>query len=100
VPWVPGESRGRGIPGEFGVDLSVGTQPRAMLIDYSDIAYPTWANRRGPSSRVLLARMTRPELWCCRGSMGWSSAATLDANGDLSAPSETGHLRIDNIYFR
>ncbi|HTV25427.1 MAG TPA: CotH kinase family protein [Polyangiaceae bacterium] len=91
-----------GVGSEFGVDYSVGPTPRAIAIDLRDFYYPDWAKQDwtpeqgfpGTDAEALetvLSRFT---------GLVFGPSATLDPAGELTAPSETGYLRVDNIYLR
>jgi spore coat protein H len=91
-----------GIGSEFGVEYAVGPTPRAIAVELRDFFYPAWvkddwtAEQGFPGSdadalEIVLSRFT---------GLIFGPSATLDAAGELTAPSETGYLRIDNIYLR
>lgn len=91
-----------GVLEEFGADYAVGPEPRAVVIDFANVVYPSWAKTDwaaeqgfpGTDSEALdlvLQRFT---------GLAFGPAATMDVAGQLSTPTETGSLRIDNIYFR
>jgi hypothetical protein len=91
-----------GVLPEFGLDFSVGPEPRAIAIDLRALSYPTWAKDSwtaeqgfpGTDAEALDLVLSRFD------GIVFGPTATVDAAGELSAPTETGFLRIDNIYFR
>jgi len=91
-----------GIGNEFGVEYPVGPEPRAIAIELRDFYYPSWAKEDwtveqgfpGTDAEALetvLSQFT---------GLIFGPSATRDAEGELTAASETGYLRIDNIYLR
>jgi hypothetical protein len=91
-----------GVLSEFGVDLSVGPTPQAIVIDFADLAYPGWAKEAWSAGQgfvgsdsealaIVLQRFT---------GIAFGPTANVDSSGELSAATDTGQLRIDNIYFR
>jgi spore coat protein H len=91
-----------GIWGEFGVDEVVTTQARAVSIPFLSLYYPEWAKIPWTAEQgfpgtdeeardLVLSRFT---------GLTFGPAATVDDYGELVAETETGFLRIDNIYFR
>jgi hypothetical protein len=87
---------------EFGVDDSVGPVPRAVVVNFADLYYPSWAKDEwsgalgfpGTDAEALDLVLQRFD------GLIFGPGATVDAAGELSAETEAGHLRIDNIYFR
>lgn len=93
-----------GIWSEFGVNLVVGPDPALVNVDFSALTYPGWA--RDPwdpdlgqgfpatdeeAKDLVLSRFT---------GLIFVPQPTLDGAGELTAATETGWLRIDNIHFR
>jgi spore coat protein H len=91
-----------GVASEFGVDDFVGPEPRAFVIDFADLYYPSWAKDdwtegqgfSGTDAEALAQVLER------FSGLVFGPAASVDPAGELSSPTETGFLRIDNIYFR
>jgi hypothetical protein len=91
-----------GILIEFGADVSVGVAPRAIVIPLLDIYYPPWAKddwAEGQGFPGTEAEALQQVLARLDGII-FGPSATLDVGGELTAATETGYLRIDNIYFR
>jgi hypothetical protein len=91
-----------GALGEFGVDFSVGPEPRAFVLDIEDVYYPGWA-KEGWAKGQGFPGTDREALQMVLqrfGGLAFGPAASMDSGGQLSAETEAGHLRIDNIYFR
>lgn len=91
-----------GVWGEFGVDEIVTPERRALSIPFSALYYPEWAKAPWTVDQgfpgtdeeardLVLSRFT---------GLTFGPSATFDADGELAAETETGYLRIDNIYFR
>jgi hypothetical protein len=91
-----------GVLSEFGVDLEVGPTAQAVVIDFADLSYPSWAKEGWSAGRgfagsdsealaIVLQRFTGIAL---------GPTAHVDSSGELSAATDAGQLRIDNIYFR
>jgi hypothetical protein len=91
-----------GVLPEFGVDQQVGVTPRPFVIDFADLYYPDWAKDAWDADQgfpgsdaealdVVLQHFT---------GLVFAPTATVDIAGKLGAASETGYLRIDNVYFR
>jgi len=87
---------------EFGIDHDVGITPQPFVIDFSQLYYPSWAKDGWSAGQgfpgtdaealdLVLQRFT---------ALVFGPSATVDATGELGAASETGYLRIDNVYFR
>jgi hypothetical protein len=91
-----------GVDAEFGADYAVGPEPRAIVVDFAAVFYPSWAkddwtaDRGFPGTDAEALGLVLQHF----NGLNFGPAATLDAAGELSAASETGYLRIDNIYFR
>ena len=91
-----------GILIEFGADVSVGVAPRAVVIPLLDFYYPEWAKEDwsdgqgfpGTDAEALQQVLSRLD------GLIFGPSPTLNASGELTAPSESGFLRVDNIYFR
>jgi hypothetical protein len=87
---------------EFGRDYSVGVEPQAVVIELEDIYYPSWAKEDwqpgqgfpGTDAEALALVLQRFD------GLIFGPVATMDSAGQLSAETEAGFLRIDNIYFR
>jgi spore coat protein H len=86
---------------EFGVDHRVDTTPRPFVIEFERVYYPSWAKddwepgQGFTGDAEALARVLQRFTGLVFG-----PAATVDATGQLTAESEVGWLRIDNVYFR
>jgi spore coat protein H len=90
-----------GVFAEYGMDFTVGPEPKPIVLDFARMYYPTWAKDSWTAGQgfpgtdaealdVLLQRFT---------GIVFGPAATVDGTGELTAPVETGYLRVDNIYF-
>lgn len=91
-----------GILSEFGVDYNVGPSPRVLSIPLRSLYYPDWAKATwgdGQGFAMTDAEALERVLRRFDGVV-FGPSATVDVEGELSAPVETGHLRIDNVYFR
>ena len=90
-----------GILPEFASDHTVGPEARAVVIDLRNFAYPDWAKLLwtgqqgfpGTDAEALARVLERAN------GVLISPLATVDPAGELRSDTETGHLRIDNIYF-
>jgi spore coat protein H len=90
------------VASEFGIDDVVGPDPRAFVIDFADLYYPSWAKEDwtaeqgfpGTDADALTQVLSR------FSGLIFGPGATVDAAGELESPTESGFLRIDNIYFR
>jgi hypothetical protein len=91
-----------GIASEFGADVSVGPEPRAVVINFGDFNYPPWTKEDWTAEQgYTVSDAEARELVLQRfEGLIFGPNATVDANGELSAPTEAGYLRIDNIHFR
>ena len=75
---------------------------KAIVIPLVDIYYPDWAKSDwspgqgfpGTDAEALQQVLARLD------GLIFGPGATVNESGELTAPSETGYLRIDNIYFR
>jgi hypothetical protein len=87
---------------EFGVDTSVGPVARAVVINFADLYYPTWAKEPwGVEQGFPGTDLEALELVLQRfDGLIFGPGATVDPAGELSTATEVGYLRIDNIYFR
>lgn len=90
-----------GIWSEFGVEERVGPTPRPVTVPFNRLEYPSWARVwtdtqgfPGADAEALALVLSR-----FNGLM-FVPAPTRDASGELLSKSETGYLRVDNIYFR
>jgi hypothetical protein len=87
---------------EFGIDYEVGITPQPFVIELSRLYYPSWAKdawRTGqgfPGSDAEALDLVLQHFTA----LVFGPSATVDTKGELSAASETGYLRIDNVYFR
>lgn len=90
-----------GVLAEFGRDYAVGPDPRAIVIDFGEVYYPSWAKDGWSSGQGFPGTDAEAFGLVLQHFDGliFGPAATLDATGELSAATETGYLRIDNIYF-
>jgi hypothetical protein len=91
-----------GIFSEFGVEHSIGPTPRALAIELRSFFYPSWAKEGWSAEQGFPgddAQALETVLQRFTG-LVFSPSATLDPAGELTAASESGHLRIDNIYLR
>jgi spore coat protein H len=91
-----------GIWQEFGVDRSVSPTPQAVVIDFASLYYPAWAREPWAQGQGFTGTDAEAKALVLSRFNGliFVPAATLDAAGELTQPTETGHLRVDNIYFR
>ena len=91
-----------GVDAEFGRDYVVGTEPRAIVLDFDSVVYPGWAKDGWTADQGFPGTDAEALGLVLQHFNGliFGPAATLDAAGELSAATETGYLRIDNIYFR
>jgi spore coat protein H len=90
-----------GIGSEFGVEYSVGPTPRAIAVELRDFFYPTWVKDDWTVAQGFPSDAEALEIVLQRFTgLVFGPSATLDAAGELTAASETGYLRIDNIYLR
>jgi spore coat protein H len=91
-----------GVLSEFGIDREVGPTPQAIVIDFANLSYPSWAKEGWSAGQgfpgsdsdalaIVLQRFT---------GIAFGPTANVDSSGELSAATDTGQLRIDNIYFR
>jgi hypothetical protein len=92
----------RAIPGDFGREISVSPTPQRVVLPFDSLYYPqnlrtAWATDQGFTDSDAEAR--RRVLQRFQGLL-FSPPPTLNAAHELSAESESGSLRIDNIYFR
>jgi hypothetical protein len=86
---------------EFSSDDTVGPETRAVIIDLRNFSYPDWAKLLwtgqqgfpGTNAEALSRVLERAN------GVIISPLATVDPTGELASDIETGHLRIDNIYF-
>jgi spore coat protein H len=91
-----------GVLAEFGMDFAVGPEPRPVVLAFEDVYYPSWAKQgwaTGQGFPGTDAEALQQVLQRFSG-LAFGPAATMDAAGELAAATETGHLRVDNIYFR
>ncbi len=91
-----------GIWSEFGIDLAVTPTPRRFSIRLSQFTYPSWAKdnwteEQGFTVSDAAARQIVLERF---GGLVFAPSASFDASGELQEETETGHLHIDNVYFR
>jgi hypothetical protein len=88
--------------GEFGMDSTVGPEPRVVVLGFEDVYYPEWAKQGWVEGQGFPGtdREALEQVLQRFTGLAFGPAATTDASGELSAATETGHLRIDNIYFR
>jgi spore coat protein H len=90
-----------GIGSEFGVEYAVGPTPRAIAVELRDFFYPTWAKDDWTVTQGFPSDAEALEAVLQRFTgLVFGPSATLDPAGELTAASETGYLRIDNIYLR
>lgn len=91
-----------GVLAEFGEDFDVGPEPRAVVVGFEDVYYPSWAKEGWAPGQGFPGtdEEARQRVLQRFGGLAFGPAATLDASGELSAATESGHLRVDNIYFR
>jgi len=91
-----------GVLAEFGIDVEVGPEPRAVVLDFASVFYPPWAKEGWAAEQGWAgtdAQALQQVLQRFNG-LAFGPAATMDTLGELTEPSESGHLRVDNIYFR
>jgi hypothetical protein len=90
-----------GILPEFASDHTVGPEARAVLIDLRDFSYPEWAKLlwTGPQGFPGMDAEALSRVLERANGVIISPLATVDSAGELAADTETGHLRVDNIYF-
>lgn len=91
-----------GILQEFGLEHVVGPTPQPFVIELARVYYPAWAKEgweagQGFSGADADARERVLQRFT---GLVFGPDATVDAAGELSAETETGYLRIDNIYFQ
>jgi hypothetical protein len=91
-----------GIWSEFGVDDVIGTERRSVSIPLAALHYPDWAKASWTVGQGFPATDVEAlDLVLSRFSgLILAPSATFDGAGELLGETETGHLRIDNIYFR
>jgi hypothetical protein len=91
-----------GIWSEFGVDDAIGTGRRSVSIPLASLQYPPWAKAAWTEGQGFPGTDAEAlDLVLSRFSgLVFAPGATVDAVGELVAETETGHLRVDNIYFR
>jgi hypothetical protein len=91
-----------GIAQEFGLEHDVGPTPEPFVIELGRLYYPTWAKEDWEAGQGFAGTDAEARARVLQRFTGlvFGPGATLDAAGELSAQTETGHLRIDNIYFR
>jgi spore coat protein H len=91
-----------GVPSEFGIDVVVGPEPRAVVIDFVEFSYPSWAKAEWSAGQGFPGTDAEARGLVLQSFEGlvFSPSASVDDAGELSAPTETGFLRVDNIYFR
>ncbi len=90
-----------GIAQEFGLEHVVGPEPQPFVIELSKLYYPTWAKEGWEEGQGFSADAdARARVLQRFTGLMFAPSATVDPAGKLSAETETGHLRIDNIYFR
>lgn len=91
-----------GIQQEFGLEHAVGPTPQPFVIELSRLYYPTWAKDDWEAGQGFSGADAEARTRVLQRFTGlvFGPGASVDSAGELSAESETGHLRIDNIYFR
>jgi spore coat protein H len=91
-----------GIWQEFSAERSVGTTAEPFVIDFASLTYPDWARASWLSGQGFPGtdEEARALVLSRLNGLAFSPAATTDANGELTAETETGYLRVDNIYFQ
>jgi hypothetical protein len=80
----------------------VGPTPQPFVIELARLYYPGWAKEDGEEGQGFRGSDSDARLRVLQRFTGlvFGPSASVDAVGELSTMSETGHLRIDNIYFR
>lgn len=76
--------------------------PRPFVIELGRLYYPSWAKddwREGQGFPGSDAEARTLALRRFTG-LAFDPSATLDAAGELERDTESGHLQIDDIYFR
>jgi hypothetical protein len=91
-----------GIWSEFGVDRFVGPTPVAVKVDFADLEYPLYARAPWTSGQGFPGTDEEARALVLSRFQGliFAPAATFDGAGELVSETETGWLRVDNIYFR
>jgi hypothetical protein len=91
-----------GILVEFGVDHRVDSTPRPFVIDFQRLYYPSWAKDDWLDGQGFSGSDAEALALVLQRFTGiiFGPSATFDDSGELASESETGELRIDNIYFR
>ena len=90
-----------GILPEFASDHNVGPVPRAVVIDLDNFYYPDWAKLLWTEQQGFTGTDAEARSRVLEHASGVliSPIATVNSSGELQTDTETGHLRIDNIYF-
>jgi spore coat protein H len=91
-----------GVLAEFGKDFEVGPEPRAVVLGFEDVYYPPWAKEGWATGQGFPGTddEAREQVLERLSGVVFGPAATVDATGELTLETESGHLRVDNIYFR
>lgn len=91
-----------GIWSEFGVDRFVGPTPTAVKVDFADLIYPDYARAPWTPSQGFPGTDEEAKALVLSRFQGliFAPEATFDGTGELASETETGWLRVDNIYFR
>ncbi|HWO09979.1 MAG TPA: CotH kinase family protein [Polyangiaceae bacterium] len=90
-----------GVLAEFGQDIAVGPEPRAVALPLADFYYPSWAKEDWAAGQGFPAtdREALDGVLARFGGLNFDPRPTLNAVGELTEASEDGYLRIDNIHF-
>lgn len=91
-----------GIWSEFGVNRFVGPTPVAVKVDFADLEYPLYARAPWTTGQGFPGTDEEARALVLSRFAGliFAPAATFDGAGELVSETETGWLRVDNIYFR
>ena len=91
-----------GVYSEFGVDRIIGPTPSPVVVDFASLYYPEWARAAWTGAQGFPGtdEEARALVLSRFDGLMFVPQATVDLNGELVTDTETGYLRVDNIYFR
>jgi spore coat protein H len=91
-----------GIWQEFSAELRVEPTAQPFVVDFSSLTYPAWARASWVTGQGFPGtdEEARALVLSRLNGLAFSPAATTDLDGELTAETETGYLRVDNIYFQ